>query len=158
MARNRAKFYIDKLEAKGWSEEEIQKTCNIRPPRMKTLRMPHAIPMRIEMKRLRSMMLRSTAKQLAQVRQVWAEHLHPNKPVKDHTPVELTDHQWAVMDRISDALERGRDGTALSGPEALGARRLKAKGLVDVIEEETRSGTVRRYTLTESGKAQMKVK
>jgi hypothetical protein len=158
MARNRAKFYIEKLEEKGWASEDIQKCCNIRPPRMKTLRMPHAIPMRIEMKRLRAMMRKSTEKQLREVRKVWAEHLHPKTPATDHVPLELTDHQWGVMDRISDALERGRDGTTLSGPEALGARRLKSKGLVDVIEEETRSGTVRRYTLTANGRAQMKVK
>lgn len=150
MARNRAKFYIDRLRKKGWEDEQIQKFCHIPAKRYSWLGRPAAIPQNIEVKRLRSMMKKPTQMSINMVKSVWSnvrsEAHESSMDVSSFTP-----KQREVIKLLATSKSRGNDAVMLDRVEASVASRLAKKGLIRIEEARAGKATFKRYGLTEMG-------
>jgi hypothetical protein len=150
MARNRAKFYIERLRNKGWKEGEIQKICNITAKRYSWISLPGAIPQNIEVKRLRSMLKRPTLESIETVRSVWSGVR--GEPHENGTSVStFTPKQREVIKMLATSKSRGNDAIMLDRVEASVASRLARKGFVRIEEARAGKSTFKRYGLTDMG-------
>lgn len=153
MAKNKARFYIERLTAKGWTGEQIRKFCNLTEPRFKRLSMIRAFPKTLEVQRLRSMMRKTLPGEVGAVRSVWRDRYgEPPTVSPPDVPVEeLTDKQREVIGLLLKSHERGHPECLLGRVEASVASRMQKRGLVRVEEVNASGGTVKRYGLSDKG-------
>ena len=157
MARNRARFYIELLLKKGWSDDDIQSFCNIASPRLEYLKMMRAIPKNLEVQRLKGMMKKTTPEAMEVVLDAWrGQSRSPILPEPTHLD-DLTDKQKDVLKLMGHSVEKGHPSCILGAVEASVATRLSKRGLVNVDKLKTKSGVVKRYSLTNNGLATARV-
>lgn len=150
MARNRAKFYIDRLRKKGWEDEDIQKFCHIPAKRYSWLGRAAAIPQNIEVKRLRSMMKKPTQQSIDMVKSVWSNVRSEARATFMDVSL-FTPKQREVIKLLATSKTRGNDAVMLDRVEASVASRLAKKGLIRIEEARAGKATFKRYGLTDMG-------
>ena len=154
MARNRAKFYIDRLAQRGWSKEAVCKFCNINAVRYEFLSMPMAIPRSLEVRRLRSMMKKQTDLQRAQMKDIWTERKHQ---VSDFDKKELrkninfTMRQVETVGFLAQSTQKGHATTVLDRVDAVIASKLTKRGFTYIEEAQAGKSKFKRYGLTRKG-------
>ena len=147
--KNRARFYINKLKDKGWSDEEICKFCNIDPVRYAYLQKIQAIPRRLEASRLRGMMKRPTAESMRIVKEVWASKSRAS--TEKPQPLKYTDRQMDTLRTMAKATRMGHPSTVLERTDASIAARLRDKGITFVETDMAGGKKFKRYGLTKRG-------
>ena len=154
MARNRAKFYIDRLAQRGWSKEDVCKFCNINAVRYEFLSKPMAIPRSLEVRRLRAMMKRQTDEQRAQMKDIWAERKNlvtdaQKKALKK--TLNLTLRQVETIGFLAQSTQKGHASTVLDRIDAVIASKMTKRGFTYIEKAKAGKATFKRYGLTRKG-------
>lgn len=154
MARNRAKFYIDRLEQRGWKKEDICGFCNITEVRYGFLSKLMAIPRSIEVRRLRSMMKRQTEEQRASMKTIWSERKEQvtddqKKALKKN--LNFTMRQVETIQVLAGATQKAHATTVLDRIDAVIASKLTKRGFTYIEEAQAGKSKFKRYGLTRKG-------
>tara|TARA_R100001163_G_scaffold61009_1_gene50693 strand:+ start:5129 stop:5596 length:468 start_codon:yes stop_codon:yes gene_type:complete len=146
MYGRKPQFYLQRLEAKGWTQEEIQKKTRIHNIRLKKLYMPNCVPTREEMLKINALFRLTPPCRSEEVKQVWKETMRPVE-TKYEGP-KLTDRQKTVLQQLRDSAHRE---VILTSTEARVAGRLVSPGLVSKRVDEKDEESVRFYSITDDG-------
>jgi hypothetical protein len=146
MFRYKPEYYLRKLEAKGWTFDEIQKKTRIHGLRLKKMYLPNCVPTREEMVKINALFKLTPPCHAEMVKQVWKE-LGETKEAVYEGPT-LTERQKELLQNLRDSTHKE---VILTPKEAVVAGRLVKPGLVDKRLDDRDNESVRFYSITRDG-------